>query len=196
MPPNCQKIYDGIMFNIYHCDVELFDGSKAKFEYLTRQDSVTILAFPSPDTIILTRQEQPGRPEPFIDFPGGRVDEGETHEQAALREFQEETGYKIGRIITFKHFALMGSTRFEKTFFVATDLQKINEINHHEPGEKIEIFIESIDKVLEHCHNWKLRQTDGMLCFLNIMHNPKINKQITSWLNNSTSADSNRNLAS
>lgn len=33
------------------------------------------------------------------EFPGGRVEKGETPEQAVVREFQEETEWKIGRLV-------------------------------------------------------------------------------------------------
>ncbi|MBD3281327.1 NUDIX domain-containing protein [Candidatus Uhrbacteria bacterium] len=181
LPPNCTEVYKGFMFNIFQCPMRQFDDSTKTFEYMVRQDSVTIIAFLDPETIILTEQKQPGRPDPFIDFPGGRVDEGETHEQAALREFKEETGYRIGRIMPLWNMHLMGSTRFEKTFYIATDLKKISD-SKLDGGENIRVFSESLVDVSKRCAKYELRQLGGMLCILNIIHDPETNQKIMSWL--------------
>jgi ADP-ribose diphosphatase len=181
LPKNCKQVYNGIMFDVFQCPMKQFDGSETTFEYMIRQDSVTVIAFLDPETIILTEQSQPGRPDKFLDFPGGRVDKGETHEQAAIREFEEETGYEIGRIMPIWNMNLMGSSRFEKTFFIATDLKKIDS-NKLDSGEKIEIFTESINKTAKRCAKYELRQLGGMLCIMNILHDPATNKRITTWL--------------
>ena len=36
-------------------------------------------------------------------WPGGRIEDGETPERAARREFHEETGYRLGRITPLMH---------------------------------------------------------------------------------------------
>ena len=40
------------------------------------------------------------------EFPGGKCEEGETHEQALIREYEEELAVRIsvGRFIAHKHF--------------------------------------------------------------------------------------------
>lgn len=184
LPPNCKEVYKGIMFNVYQCPMQQFDNSEKTFEYMVRQDSVTIIGFLDPKTIILTQQQQPGRPDPFLDFPGGKVDKGETHEQAAIREFEEETGYKIGRIMPLWNMHLMGSTRFEKTFFIATDLKKIHG-NKLDCGEKVIVLTESLNDIVKRCAKYELRQLGGMLCIMNILYDKETNHQVMTWLNNS-----------
>lgn len=49
--------------------------------------------------IVLTRRSSDLRTDPgFVAFPGGRIDEGETPEQAARRECEEEVGIPGGEI--------------------------------------------------------------------------------------------------
>jgi ADP-ribose pyrophosphatase len=182
LPQNCHQVYNGIMFDIFQCPMKQFDGTETTFEYMVRQDSVTVIGFLDPETIILTKQNQPGRPDSFLDFPGGRVDKGETHEEAARREFEEETGYKIGRIMPIWNMNLMGSSRFEKTFFIATDLTKVD-TNHLDSGEKVTVFTESIHDLAKRCAKFELRQLGGMLCIMNILYDQDTNKRINSWLN-------------
>lgn len=181
LPPNCDHVFHGIIFDIYQCPIKQYDGSMKTFEYNVRQDSVTILGFLDPDMVILTEQQQPGR-NSFFDFPGGRVDEDETHEQAARREFEEETGYRIGRILPLWNFKLQGTTRFEKTFFLATDLELIHPDQHLDEGERVRVFSESLKAVEQRCHRRELRQIGGMLCIYNILYDPETNTRVTKWL--------------
>jgi len=48
--------------------------------------------------ILLERQFRPPAGKITIEFPAGLVDEGETADQAAVRELREETGY-IGTVV-------------------------------------------------------------------------------------------------
>ncbi|RQM07114.1 hypothetical protein DH86_00003460, partial [Scytalidium sp. 3C] len=65
-------------------------------------DAVAIVAILEKSTgpeIILQKQFRPPLDKIVIEIPAGLVDEGETPEQAAVREMKEETGY-VGKVIS------------------------------------------------------------------------------------------------
>jgi ADP-ribose pyrophosphatase len=52
-----------------------------------------------PISTVVIEQYRPPIDKFVIELPAGLIDEGETPEQAAVREFQEETGFKADRVI-------------------------------------------------------------------------------------------------
>ena len=91
-PDNAQKVFEGVLFNVYQWPQKMFDGSTITFESLERRDTVTIIPVTEDGKIIMTKQEQPCA-KPFLSLPGGIMDPGEAVFVAAKRELMEETGY-------------------------------------------------------------------------------------------------------
>lgn len=59
---------------------------------------IAVLEKPTGPELLLEKQFRPPTGKVTIEFPAGMVDEGETPEQAAVRELKEETGY-VGEVI-------------------------------------------------------------------------------------------------
>ena len=181
-PPSDSKlVFEGIRYKIFQAPRLQYDGTTKTFEYLIRPDSVTVIPFITPDEVLLTEQLHPGS-DSFYDFPGGQVDRGETHEETARRELMEETGYKADKIIQLWHYGLKNSSRFEKTFFLATGLVEDGSKRGADCGERIRIIREPISKTIERCRRYELRQLDAMLCFLNLMQDPELSRKLKNWL--------------
>lgn len=111
-PANAKKVFETDIVSAYQWEQEMFDGSKRMFECYVRQDTTAVISFLDRETVLMTRQLQPGRTEPFWDAPGGRVDAGETLEEGARREFVEETGYQAGRMMEWWRKKRTGMMRF------------------------------------------------------------------------------------
>lgn len=47
------------------------------------------------DKIVVTKYKKGNKKEGYYDIPGGKIEEGETPEQTAIREMKEETGLKV-----------------------------------------------------------------------------------------------------
>lgn len=65
------------------------------FYTLWQPDWVLILARTAEGKWVMTEQYRHGTGKITLEFPAGIIDKGETPEQAALRELQEECGYRI-----------------------------------------------------------------------------------------------------
>ena len=81
------------------------DGSKHEWIYFrVLGKAVAIAAFTQDGKMILTKQYRHPFGKVILDMPAGGMKDGETPEQAALRELEEETGYtaeKLERIGRF-----------------------------------------------------------------------------------------------
>ncbi len=97
LPPDAQRVFKGVLFDVYQWQQELFDGTRATFEQLRRPDTVVIVPVTEQGTIIVSTEKQPGMGW-FSTLPCGGVNEGESPVAAAHRELFEETGYKAARM--------------------------------------------------------------------------------------------------
>ena len=72
---------------------QLPDNRVVDFDIKQEGPVVCILALTKDNKIVLAKQFRPGPEKVLLELPGGSVDTGETPEEAAKREFLEETGY-------------------------------------------------------------------------------------------------------
>lgn len=66
---------------------------KGFYQYVDAQNAVVILALDGEGNVFTTKEYRVGSNGINIGVPAGRIEKGETPEQAAVREFEEEVGY-------------------------------------------------------------------------------------------------------
>jgi len=74
------------------------DNTQADFFVLDCPDWVNIVAFTDQAKLILIRQFRHGIEGATLEIPGGMVDPGESSKETAIRELEEETGFKPGLV--------------------------------------------------------------------------------------------------
>ena len=147
IPEHAEKVFSGILFDVYQWEQEQFDGSTATFEKLTRPDTVVVFAVTEDQQVVLTKQEQPGK-APFIGAAGGRVDEGETPLKAAKRELLEETGYEAQEYTLWDARHPTSKIDWVVYTFIATGAKKVNE-TALDAGEKVTLKLVDFDTFLD-----------------------------------------------
>lgn len=164
--------YSGPLLNVYQWEEPLADGTTTTFERCVRPDTVAVLAFTSPTTILLVREQQLGRPDAFVDAPGGRVDPGEAPDQAAGRELREETGYEAGRLVHWETQRYSGLITFNSHIYLATDLTPSTNITTHDATESIELLETPLEEAYRLSLINGLRRSEVMLTLLRVQHDP------------------------
>ncbi|CCU77468.1 ADP-ribose pyrophosphatase/MutT/nudix family protein [Blumeria hordei DH14] len=122
---------------------------------------VAVLNLPSGPELVLQRQYRPPVNAVCIEIPAGLVDEGETPEQAALRELKEETGY-IGEISMSTSVMLNVDPGFCNTnlkmIHMTIDINRPENQNPQpelEENEFIEVFTLPLKDLYSHCEKWE-----------------------------------------
>jgi len=116
-------IYDGqyVRLDIYNLKIK---GIKSKREIVEHPAGAAILAFDENDKIILVRQHR--FPLGYVlELPAGTLDKGESPKRCALREIQEETGYKANKMThLMTYYPSVGYNTEAIHCFVASGLKK------------------------------------------------------------------------
>lgn len=112
------------------------------FYTLWQPDWVLILARTAEGKWVMTEQYRHGTGKIALEFPAGIIDKGETPEQAALRELQEECGYCIDSSTTPIALCAPGSAQNDTVRFIGT--LPVNPDRHR--GKFHVVFIDGVVK--------------------------------------------------
>ena len=122
------EIYKGRICRFTHNEVTFEDGSTGYRDVLHLPGAVAILAQDNEGNIFFVEQFRHAVMETLLELPAGMLEKGEDPEEAALRELEEETGYKAHRIELLCSFFTSPGVVNEKIYlFTASDLEKTSQ---------------------------------------------------------------------
>ncbi|MCS7050250.1 MAG: NUDIX hydrolase [Thermomicrobium sp.] len=117
-------VYSGRLVRVHRDEVLLPDGQVRVREVVHHPGAVAILAVTEPERVILVRQYRHAIGRVTLELPAGTLEEGERPEDCALRELEEETGYRAGRLRELIRFAVSpGWTDEQLVVFIAEHLE-------------------------------------------------------------------------
>ena len=147
MKPDMEKVFSGIIFDIYQWEQEMYDGSKTTFEKAFKKPVVGVLAITKEKKVLYLEQQQPTR-NTYLSVPAGGVEEGETFEEAAKRELLEETGFVCDKLEPFFDFTGTSKVHQDEKYFIGRNAHKIQE-QRPDSGEKITVHECSVEEFFQ-----------------------------------------------
>ncbi len=118
-----EEIYNGRVVHLAVLDVRLPDGKTSKRELIRHNGAVAIVALDAQQNVLLVRQFRIAAGRVLTEIPAGTLNPNEAPDVCAIRELQEETGHRPGKLeVLGGIFVAPGYTTEFIHLFYATDL--------------------------------------------------------------------------
>jgi len=170
IPKNAKKVFEGVIFDTWQWEQEMFDGTKEIFECIARPGTVFVIGIVD-NKILVQKERQPNITQEFISLPGGRLNKGEDSLEGAKREFLEETGYVSNDWELWWEREQKGKIIWPFYFYIARNCvykqdQKLDS------GEKVESYYVNFSEFLDLAENKDFRIDELKLPLTLIKSNP------------------------
>lgn len=163
-----ENIYKGFL-ELNNLLIELPNGAKISREIITKKDTVAIVAIDENNEVYFTKQPRAGVNKlESIELPAGLIEPGETPEEAARRELEEETGCIADEIYVIqKFYADPGCCDNASYICVAKNPKQVKELNLDE-DEFLECVKIPLDKAYEMINNGELNDCVSLISLLKL----------------------------
>jgi ADP-ribose pyrophosphatase len=97
-PVSSRQVYSRSFLTLHVDQVALPDGRRCELEMIRHPGAAAVVPVDADGHAILVRQYRYAAGGWLLEIPAGKLDPGETPESCAIREVEEETGYRVGRL--------------------------------------------------------------------------------------------------
>jgi ADP-ribose pyrophosphatase len=93
-----RPIYRGRVVDLSVDSVRLPNGNVCDLELIRHPGAAAVVPLDTDGNVVLVRQYRYAAGDWLLEVPAGKLDAGEAAETCALRELEEETGYRAGKL--------------------------------------------------------------------------------------------------
>src|SRR5262249_39292299 len=144
------------------------NGKEHTVELVIHPGAVCIVARPTPNDVLLIRQYRHATGRELVEIPAGTLNPGEDPRDCALRELEEETGYRAGKMMERgRFFTTPGFTTEFMYLYEATDLVKTQ--TNFDEDEAIELDLVSSTEALQMIDDGRIQDAKSILGLLRVL---------------------------
>ena len=149
-------IYSGKVFNIKVDQIEYNNGNKAVREVAEHPGGAVVVPVTDDGKIVMVTQHRFPVDKILLELPAGKLSKGEDPKLCAVRELEEETGYKSDNVNELGSiFTTPGYSTEKLWIYLAKDLKTGN--HNREEGEfGMQVFELSLKEVEEKIYNGEI----------------------------------------
>ena len=138
-------IYKGRVFSVETGMRRFPNGQEHEVEIVRHAASVVLIPIEDDGRVVIVKQYRAPLDREMWEFPAGRLDEGESAEDAARRECEEEIGLAPHRVERLRGlYAAPGFCDEELIFFRVSDLREPAADSPHKPDEDEDITTQTV----------------------------------------------------
>jgi ADP-ribose pyrophosphatase len=117
-------VYDGDIITLVREELRLPDGEVVDREIILHPGAVGVVAITPEGCVVFVEQYRQPIKAILREIPAGKLTPGEAPEACALRELEEETGYRASEVVRIgEYFTTPGFTNERFHMFLARDLE-------------------------------------------------------------------------
>ncbi|HAR6103704.1 TPA: NUDIX hydrolase [Staphylococcus pseudintermedius] len=146
-----ESIYKGKIIEVEKHKVSLPNNETAYREVVKHNGAVAICALTPDQQVILVKQYRKALEQELLEIPAGKLEPGEDRESAAMRELEEETGYKAKKLTLIAEvYGTPGFSNEKISVYFADNLVegKVN-LDEDEFVEKVLYSLDDVKKAVE-----------------------------------------------
>lgn len=139
-------VYEGKILNLIKEEVMTVSGQPAIREMIEHNGGVGLVAITSDNKIIMVKQFRKALERDMLEIPAGKLEKGEDPLEAAVRELEEETGYKAENIeFMTRYYPSVGYIRECLYLYLCTGLTKGEA--HPDDDEAIDTYMYTMEEL-------------------------------------------------
>lgn len=157
-----EVIYDGKILKLIKDKVLCPNGNESYREVVRHNGGAAILCITKDEEVFLVKQYRYPYDEVMYEIPAGKLEVGEAPYDAALREFEEETGNKTDKLISLGEcYPTCGYSSEIIYLYLAENFIKTQ--THFDDDEVIELEYVPLDKVVKMIENNEIKDAKTII---------------------------------
>ena len=155
------RVYDGRILNLRLDQVTLGNGKTTTREVIEHRGAAAIVPITQEGNVVLVRQFRYAIATDLLEVPAGTMERGEHPEDCAVRELEEETGYRCKEIEKIMEFFPVPGYSTEKIHvYLAKGLVKSE--MHTEEDEAISLEVTPLENALGKVRSGEIRDAKSI----------------------------------